>query len=501
MLSLHTLTLSLLALSLIPPTASTTTADRSHLPRTLVTTDLEQDDLASLIRYLLYTNELDTQGLIYTSSRYHWSGSGNGSLFFLPDREYSSPQWTFRWTGTRTIQDKVLTEYANIYPNLINHDPFYPSPDELRSLVKIGNIDFEGEMDHDTEGSDLIKDLLLDDNPRVLYLQAWGGTNTIARALKSIEEKNASMKESVSRKAVILASGFQDETYAEYISLHWPDLRVENFQAGYATWGYNCNKGKGNTRGVSVGAQKYFTGAWIHENIETGPYGSLYRSWLDNQAMPGDPLDVFGNLSWYADTAQTCSPLDAYDFLSEGDNVVFNPLLKTGLEDPGNPRLGGWGGRSVQNSSDPELWVLVDEERASNGSVVAGYTTDRWMDAVQNDFGARMQWTLTANYSRANHPPSVEIRNGSLVRAEAGKSVTLVGDVSDPDGDTVKTSWWQFFEEGSYNGTVRLVEGNSSVEVMVPSDASGKNISVILQGTDDGDFPLTRYGRVFIQVE
>lgn len=501
MLSLHTLTLSLLALSLIPPTASTTTADRSHLPRTLVTTDLEQDDLASLIRYLLYTNELDTQGLIYTSSRYHWSGSGNGSLFFLPDREYSSPQWTFRWTGTRTIQDKVLTEYANIYPNLINHDPFYPSPDELRSLVKIGNIDFEGEMDHDTEGSDLIKDLLLDDNPRVLYLQAWGGTNTIARALKSIEEKNASMKESVSRKAVILASGFQDETYAEYISLHWPDLRVENFQAGYATWGYNCNKGKGNTRGVSVGAQKYFTGAWIHENIETGPYGSLYRSWLDNQAMPGDPLDVFGNLSWYADTAQTCSPLDAYDFLSEGDNVVFNPLLKTGLEDPGNPRLGGWGGRSVQNSSDPELWALVDGERASSGSLVAGYTTDRWMDAVQNDFGARMQWTLTANYSRANHPPSVEIRNGSLVRAEAGKSVTLVGDVSDPDGDTVKTSWWQFFEEGSYNGTVRLVEGNSSVEVMVPSDASGKNISVILQGTDDGDFPLTRYGRVFIQVE
>jgi hypothetical protein len=38
-------------------------------PRTVVTTDMEQDDLASLIRYLLYTNDVDTQGLVYTSGR------------------------------------------------------------------------------------------------------------------------------------------------------------------------------------------------------------------------------------------------------------------------------------------------------------------------------------------------------------------------------------------------------------------------------------------------
>ena len=44
--------------------------------RTVVTTDMEQDDLTSLIRYLLYTNEVDTQGIIYSSSRFHWSGDG-----------------------------------------------------------------------------------------------------------------------------------------------------------------------------------------------------------------------------------------------------------------------------------------------------------------------------------------------------------------------------------------------------------------------------------------
>jgi hypothetical protein len=34
---------------------------------------------------------------------------------------------------------------------------------------------------------------------------------------------------------VILASGFQDLTYEQYIAPNWPQLRVENLQAGYAT--------------------------------------------------------------------------------------------------------------------------------------------------------------------------------------------------------------------------------------------------------------------------
>ena len=87
-------------------------------PRTVVTTDMEQDDYASLIRYLLYTNELDTEGIVYTSGRFHWAGDGKGTLFFLPDREYTTPQTSWRWTGTRTIQDLALKAYAEVYPNL-----------------------------------------------------------------------------------------------------------------------------------------------------------------------------------------------------------------------------------------------------------------------------------------------------------------------------------------------------------------------------------------------
>ncbi|KAL5041300.1 hypothetical protein BDW71DRAFT_212280 [Aspergillus fruticulosus] len=502
------LTRSLCALSLLATAAATACTNRTAMPRTVVTTDLEQDDLASLIRYLLYTNELDTQGIIYTSSRFHWSGDGNGTRFFLPDREYDSPQWTWRWTGTRTVQDIVKKAYAEVWPNLHVHDPFYPSPDELLAVVKIGNIDFEGEMEKDTEGSDFIRELLLDDSDsRTLYLQAWGGTNTIARALKSIEDEYSSsgswnrIKAAISRKAVVLASGFQDTTYNDYIAPSWPALRVEDFSAAYSLWAYNCERGQGNVRGLPDN-NVYFTGNWTKANVQTGPLGRLYRSWLDGQRMPGDLLDVFGDLDWFAGSKQTCHPLEPYAFLSEGDNVVFNPLINTGLQDPANPTLGSWGGRSKQNSTLPDLWVLVDNEKNATGSEDSGYTYTRWIAPIQNDFAARMQWTLEANYTRANHAPEVQILNGTSVDARAGATIVLAGEVSDPDNDAVKTSWWQYLEEGTYEGSVEVTElGAHGASVVVPENArEGQTISIILEATDEREVPLTRYARVVIRV-
>ncbi len=118
--------------------------------------------------------------------------------------------------------------------------------------------------------------------------------------------------------------------------------------------------------------------------------------------MPGDPEDVFGDLARAANSSG-CKPLGPYDFLSEGDNVAFNPLLTTGIEDPANPNLGGWGGRARQNSTSPDLWSMVSsEENETTGTVTdPNYTTDRWMAAVQNDFASRMQWTLTPKYEDA----------------------------------------------------------------------------------------------------
>ena len=488
--------------------ANNKTTDHSDLskPRTVITTDMEQDDLASLIRYMFYTDELDTEGIIYSSGRFHFAGDGKGTLFFLPGREYKTPVTSWRWTGTTTIQKKVLKAYAKVYPNLKRQDPAYPSPASLLSKVKIGNIDFEGEMDHDTAGSNLIKKLLLDNDSRPLYLQAWGGTNTIARALKSIEDQYstsprwADIKAKVTGKAVILASGFQDETYANYISVNWPLIKVEQLSAGYATWGYNCNfGGTGNIRGLPDDG-KYFRGAWIKANIQVGPLGSLYRSWLDGQAMPGDPLDIFGNPA----LAKTgwCPPLNKYDFLSEGDDVAYLPLLNSGIQNPANPLLGSWGGRATQTSTYPNLWTMVPTELGADGKAVKNYTTSRWEAAVQNDFAARVKWSLTSRYQDANHAPAVAICGRSDVNVVAGQKLELRGTTKDPDGNRVAVKWWQYAEEGTYSGSVTFSSTtSSSTTVAVPTDVKpGQTISVIFQGTDNGRFPLTRYARVTLHV-
>ena len=148
------------------------------------------------------------------------------------------------------------------------------------------------------------------------------------------------------------------------------------------------------------------------------------------------------------------------------------------------------------------LWESVVDERAPNGTEVAYYGTDRFISAVQNEFAARMQWTLTSKYEDANHPPYVKIAQGPRCGGKAGRSVEFEAEVNDPDGDTVNVCWWQYLEEGTYNGTVQVTALDAQrASIDIPADATpGQRISIILQGTDDGDFPLSRYDRVMIEV-
>ena len=78
--------------------------------------------------------------------------------------------------------------YAEVYPSLTANDPRYPSPETLLERTFLGNYEFEGDTRFETDGSRFIASCLLDDDPRTLYLEAWGGSNTVARALMSIEE-------------------------------------------------------------------------------------------------------------------------------------------------------------------------------------------------------------------------------------------------------------------------------------------------------------------------
>ena len=94
--------------------------------RVIVTSDGEIDDECSMVRFLLYANEWEIEGIITSSSQYHWQGH--------------------RWAGDDWIEP-YLDAYEQVYPNLVKHDAEYPTPEYLREVTALGNVKAEGEMD------------------------------------------------------------------------------------------------------------------------------------------------------------------------------------------------------------------------------------------------------------------------------------------------------------------------------------------------------------------
>ena len=169
--------------------------------RVIVTSDGEIDDECSIVRFLLYANEWDIEGIITSSSQYHWHGH--------------------KWAGDDWL-NPMLAAYEQVYPNLVLHDKKYPTPAYLRAHTFLGNVEKEGEMEQVTAGSEQIVRVLLDEkDKRPVWLQAWGGTNTIARALKTIEEKHPDKMAAVAAKMRLYLIWEQDDTYQKYIRSHW----------------------------------------------------------------------------------------------------------------------------------------------------------------------------------------------------------------------------------------------------------------------------------------
>jgi hypothetical protein len=73
---------------------------------------------------------------------------------------------------------------------------------------------------------------------------------------------------------------------------------------------------------------------------------------------------------------------------------------------------------------------------------------------------------------------------------------------SDPDGNRLTYRWFVYPEAGTYRGEAKIEGGDSPFEVLqVPGNAAGKTIHVVLQVTDDGTPPLTRYRRIVVTAE
>jgi hypothetical protein len=504
---MRTFRIILLLTCLFAAGANLTAQDRSTGPRTIVTTDGELDDVDSFIRLLLHSNEFRIEGLVVSSSMWHYKGDGKGTKFTSEmemTRKMYGERTELRWPGEEWIYN-LVDAYGKVYPNLALHSSTFPKPDYLKSVIRIGNIDFEGEMEKDTDGSNFIKANLLDDNKEPVYLQVWGGTNTIARALKSIEDqyKNTDkwneVYSKVCEKAIIYAILDQDATYKKYIATSWKDIKVYYNASQFWCFAYFWK------RAAPANMHPYLEGKFMGEHIinNHGPLLKMYYSYGDGNPPLGELEDIYSDPEKIK--KNQWGSFNKYDFISEGDSPAFFHLIDVGLGNLENPSYGGWGGRLVQSATTPSRWEdgdhVTDFNPHTNQNDKA-YPQTRWIDVLQYEFAARADWCVLP-FAKANHPPVVKLKTPSEQKAKAGSIVKLEATAADPDKNTLTYKWWQYFEVDTYAGKVDCKEpAKAKTSLVVPADAKpGDTIHMVVEVTDSGVHKMTRYQRVIVTVE
>lgn len=479
-------------------------------PRTVITTDLECDDMASLLHLLLYSNDIDIAGILVSASCHHWVGDGEHTISEImgTDQEYNSGADAKQWRPMEVnwIYDLLDNEYAEVYPNLIKHDSRYLSPEELTERTKIGNIEFEGDYREPTEGSDYLKEILLDDDMRTLYVQAWGGTNTVARALLSIEEEYKNTEEwdavyqKVCDKLSLISFGDQDNAYENYIAVNWPDARrmyCVTSGIGYFT-----------SLNATVPYREYFKPEWMSENIkfDHGALMEKYPLFGDGTYYEGEnPDSQFGDLATLSMENCWLHSLDGvvgqYEFISEGDSPCWMYLIPVGLRGLENSEYGSWGGRMTNEA----VASAIKEYDPTTGELSGGYSVHRWFPAFMNDWAARADWCVAENYEDANHQPEVTAECLDFEVA-AGDVIELNGSATDPDGDELSYNWFVYDEASKYSGENLAgldvwAHGSASTSFTVPADAAvGDYFNIVLEVTDNGAPSLTRYAQAIVTV-
>lgn len=467
--------------------------------RAIFTNDAECDDMNSFLHLLLYANDVDIEGLVLSSSCFHYEGDPEAGI---------EPK---RWAGGDWMWE-YLDAYEEAYPNLVVHDPAYPTPDALRAVTCIGNVRTEGDMERDTDGSELIRRAIFKDDPRQLYLLAGGGTNTIARALRHIEEEYRGTPEwegvyrQVCEKCVIFMIVTQDNTYRDYIAGAWPDLQMLHCTA---IWGIAFMF---DETLCPADCLHVYHGDWLKPHLlDKGPLPAKYHTWFDGHVYPGEePRSQFGSNeelrdgNWWGKQAR-----DPYDFISEGDSPAFLHLIDKGLRTLEDPSFGGWGGRferKADNEFDPEAdyWVSTTDA-AEPPMKPEAYQLTRWIHDWMNDFAERASWCVTPRYEDANHAPEVAVAEGLDLVAAPGEAVTLHAQGSDPDGDALSYEWFRYADADTLDAPVDLAAEGGTCTLTVPANATpGSTIHVIVRVRDDADGKrdtyMVSYARVILTV-
>ena len=319
--------------------------------------------------------------------------------------------------------------------NLETHEPGFPAAQRLLSVISEGLPAFGMAAvgaEKDSPGSEALIAAVDRDDPRPLWVPVWGGPNVLAQALWKVRATRSAdaLARFVSKLRVYTISD-QDDS-GPWIRKTFPDLfyiASPGLHAGgayhFATWS-----------GIS--------GDNFHARFTGADFAIVDNPWLDQHIRRKGPLGA---------------QYPRVEFLMEGDTPSFLGLVNNGLNAPEHPEWGGWGGRYERYTPRTQKWFqepetrpfwtdAVDEVRGVDGHWHTSNhaTIWRWRAAYQNDFAARMDWTIEP-YGRANHPPVPKLSHAVALSARPGERVELNAEGStDPDGDALSYEWFYYGE-------------------------------------------------------
>jgi hypothetical protein len=433
-------------LMLLPGSSQLFAQSKDPKPRVIVMTDGEIDDHSSMIRFLLYTCDVEVCAIIETNSMFQRYG-------------HSDEDW----------YEKQLEAYGQVYPNLVKHHPGYPGVEELKALSFIGDevyehlkglrdlrwelvpgykITYTPEDWPDTPGSDRIVEVLLESNPAPVYLQAWGGGNTAARAFFKLKTEHPDQYERAISKAVLYNIWYQDGA-GNYIEQVHPGVTMLHCASFNGTWNYRSQTD---------------TYEFIENEVKNnhGPLGALYPQ----------------------------------DYVSEGDSPAFLYSIGNGLRNHEHPSYGGWGGRFEKFETYEHVYVDAEDDGDDRQSL------RRWVEDANRDFAARMDWCVADDYKDANHPPTIKLKGNRDLSVSGGETIVLDAQASsDPDGDDIQFEWLQYTDAGSYEGLVDLQDSeNATISFAAPRVTKPETIHMILKVSDRGSPVLASYERIIINL-
>lgn len=432
------------AFGLLVRAVSTAASSVPERRRVLIETDAggDPDDEQSLVRFLLYANEWDVEGIIANRPQ-------------TRDGENRNPERT----GLGVVR-RLVAAYGDCWPHLVQNDPRYPTAAFLHARTVPGHNDTE-------EAVRRILEVVDHPDPRPVWYSDWGsdrgsGTNNLRRALDQVwrERGPAGYATFKSRLRLVSFDNFADHTsqltppFPLWVDTWRPELEGRR-------WYHRFSALTSTAGGFDI-VRDCLTGH--------GPLGALYP-------------------------ANTTHPQ------KEGDTLSFLYLVPNGLNEPGEPGWGGWGGRLGLNPAFPGrsyYWASLAD--TWQGSSHRDNTLRRWAEAIQNDFKARLDWCV-APPAAANHPPIVRVSlpagsplpPGAAIRLDAGRS-------ADPDGDRLRFDWFLYPEAGTCPTPPELQAEGSLAELRIPAPSGPGTHHVILAVTDSGIPPLTRYQRLRLPV-